>query len=102
MLLHALPSMAGDKGCVSLILKLLGSFGSKPSLTPLRLNLLLKLWRVEPRVFQFLHKAGIHIIYLSGGRFHTILNSVADPLPLAGSGSISGNMDPDPGSKNKS
>ena len=55
-LLHALPSMAVDKGCVALILKLLGSFSAQPSLTPLRLSLLLKLWRLEPRAFQFLHK----------------------------------------------
>ncbi|XP_023336720.1 focadhesin-like isoform X2 [Eurytemora carolleeae] len=53
----ALPSMAGDRSCISLILKLLGSFSAKPNLTPLRLKLLLQLWRKEPRCFQFLHKA---------------------------------------------
>jgi len=56
-LLHALPSMAGDKGCISLIMKLVTSLASKPSMAPLRLTLLSKLWRVESRCYPFLQKA---------------------------------------------
>ena len=56
-LLHALPSMAADKTCISLILKLVTSLASRPSLAPLRLNILYKLWRVEARAFPFLQKA---------------------------------------------
>jgi len=56
-LLHALPSMAGDKGCISLIMKLVTSLASKPSMAPLRLTLLAKLWRVESRCYPFLQKA---------------------------------------------
>merc|ERR1719158_1898218 len=56
-LLHALPSMAGDKGCISLIMKLISSLASKPSMAPLKLTLLSKLWRVESRCYPFLQKA---------------------------------------------
>ncbi len=48
-LLKALPAMAADKNCVALILRLVGSLAVKPHLTPLRLRLLLNLWRQEPR-----------------------------------------------------
>jgi hypothetical protein len=34
-----------------------GSLSAKPSMASLRLSLLSQLWRVEPRCFQFLHKA---------------------------------------------
>lgn len=56
-LLQALPAMAGDKGCVSMILKLVASLSTRPSLTPLRLSLLYRLWRVEPRCYPYLQKA---------------------------------------------
>jgi len=56
-LLQALPSMAGDKGCISLIMKLVSSLSSKSSLAPLRLSLLAKLWRIESRCYPFLQKA---------------------------------------------
>jgi len=56
-LLHALPSMAGDKGCISLIMKLINSLASKPSMAPIKLTLLSKLWKVESRCYPFLQKA---------------------------------------------
>lgn len=56
-LLQALPSLAGERSCVALLLRLVGSLSAKPSMASLRLSLLSKLWRVEPRCFQFLHKA---------------------------------------------
>ena len=56
-LLHALPSMAADKTCISLILKLVSSLSPRPGLAPLRLTLLYKLWRVETRAYPFLQKA---------------------------------------------
>ena len=56
-LFHALPSMATDKTCISLILKLVSSLAAKPSFAPLRLHLLYKLWKVEPRAYPFLQKA---------------------------------------------
>jgi len=56
-LLHALPLMAADRNCISLILKLVSSLSSKPSLAPLRLNILYKLWKVEARAYPFLQKA---------------------------------------------
>ena len=56
-LLHALPSMAADKTCISLILKLVSSLAPRPGLAPLRLTLLYKLWRVETRAYPFLQKA---------------------------------------------
>ena len=34
-----------------------GSLSAKASMASLKLSLLSKLWRVEPRCFQFLHKA---------------------------------------------
>ena len=55
-LLHALPSMAGDNGCISLIMKLITSLASKPSTAPLRLTLLAKLWREESRCYPLLQK----------------------------------------------
>ena len=55
-LVYALPSMAGDKGCISLIVKLVTSLASKPSMAPRRLTLLAKLWRVESRCYPFLRK----------------------------------------------
>merc|ERR1712096_109199 len=55
-LLHALPPMAGDEGCISLIMKLVTSLASKPSKAPLRPTLLSKLWRIESRCYPFLQK----------------------------------------------
>ena len=49
--------MAADKTCISLILKLVSSLAKRPSLAPLRLTLLYKLWRVEARAYPFLQKA---------------------------------------------
>ena len=56
-LLHALPSMAADRTCISLIIKLVSSFSTKPSFASLRLNLLYRLWRLESRAYPFLQKA---------------------------------------------
>jgi hypothetical protein len=56
-LLQALPSMAGDNGCISLITKVVTSLASKPSMASLRLTLLLKLWRLESRCYPLLQKA---------------------------------------------
>ena len=53
-LLHALPSMASDKGCIALIMKLVSSLSSRPSVAPLRLSLLVRLWKVETRCFPLL------------------------------------------------
>ena len=53
-LLHALPSMAADKGCIALVMKLVSSLASRPAMAPLRLSLLLRLWRVEQRCFPLL------------------------------------------------
>ena len=55
--LHALPSTAVNKGCISLIMKLVTSLASKPSMAPLRLTLLAKLWRLESRCYPFIQKA---------------------------------------------
>ena len=53
-LLHALPSMASDKGCIALIMKLVSSLSSRPIMAPLRLSLLVRLWKVETRCFPLL------------------------------------------------
>ena len=53
-LLHALPSMATDKGCIALIMKLVSSLSSRPSVAPVRLSLLVRLWKVETRCFPLL------------------------------------------------
>ena len=53
-LLHALPSMASDKGCIALIMKLVSSLSSRPIVAPLRLSLLVRLWKVETRCFPLL------------------------------------------------
>ena len=56
-LLHALPSMATDKGCIALIMKLVSSLSSRPSVAPVRLSLLVRLWKVETRCFPLLQVA---------------------------------------------
>merc|ERR1719447_2135452 len=56
-LLHALPSMATDKGCIALIMKLVSSLSSRPSVAPVRLSLLVRLWKVETRCFPLLQAA---------------------------------------------
>ena len=60
-LLHCLPAMAADRGCISLILRLVSSLSRRPSFAPVRLALLYQLWRVEARVFPYLQKALLEV-----------------------------------------
>ncbi|XP_059487543.1 focadhesin isoform X2 [Neocloeon triangulifer] len=55
-LLKALPRLGKQKENVSLIINTLESLRSAPALQPLVLNLYLIMWKLEPRVFPYLHK----------------------------------------------
>ncbi|CAB3385723.1 Hypothetical predicted protein [Cloeon dipterum] len=55
-LLKALPRLGKQKENVSLIINTLESLKSETSLMPLVLNLYLIMWKLEPRVFPYLHK----------------------------------------------
>jgi hypothetical protein len=56
-LLRALPSMAADRGCISLLLRIVSSLAPRAAMAPLRLTLLLRLWREESRCWPVLQAA---------------------------------------------
>ena len=56
-MLHVFPSMTGDKGRISLIMKLVNYVTSKSGMDPLGLILLAKLWTIESRCYPFLKNA---------------------------------------------
>ena len=63
--------------CLSVSLKI--TFFVQPQLTPLRLRLLYKLWRIEPRCFQFLHK--VHLLPTSSVADPFYFDTAPDPNP---------------------
>ena len=56
-ILQQLPALAKDKSCISFILQLVNSLGSRPGLAPLRLHLFFRLWQTENRVYPYLKRA---------------------------------------------
>ena len=56
-LLSSLPCLAIDRSCISSVLQLIQSLGSKPKLVPLKLKLLFELWKVENRCYPYLQRA---------------------------------------------
>ena len=56
-LIEFLPTLAKDKTCVASVLAFINRFESVKSLNYLRLQLLFKLWKSEPRTYIYLHRA---------------------------------------------
>ncbi len=52
-----LSSLGNDKSCISFVLQLVKSLGSRPGLIPLRLQLLFRLWKAEERIYPYLKGA---------------------------------------------
>ena len=56
-LLSSLPCLAIDRSCISSVLQVIQSLGSKQKLVPLKLKLLFELWKVENRCYPYLQRA---------------------------------------------
>ena len=56
-LLEALPPLAVDKCCVSLVLQIIQSLGAKPGLVVMKIRLLYDLWLTEDRCYPYLQRA---------------------------------------------